>query len=276
MKTKFLILTALLGSAFAFASCDDDHNYQPSGAVTAAFKAKYPNARRVEWESKAGYEKAECYIGSYESEVWFDRQGTWIMTETDIPYALLPQAVKTTHEAGQYGTWRVDDVDKIERYDTANMYVVEVERGETEVELHYTDDGALVKEIMDNDGNNQHFPSIIPEVLKNLVQELYPGAVILEVDSEGPATEIDILHDGNHKEVLVDAGNRWIRTEWEIRTNEVPEVVMTALRASAYASYRIDDVNVIENVDGRFYEFELEQGDREVTVMFSADGTQIS
>lgn len=276
MKTKFLILTALLGSAFAFVSCDDDHNYQPSGAVTAAFKAKYPNARRVEWESKAGYEKAECYIGSYESEVWFDRQGTWIMTETDIPYALLPQAVKTTHEAGQYGTWRVDDVDKIERYDTANMYVVEVERGETEVELHYTDDGALVKEIMDSDGNNQHFPSIIPEVLKSLVQELYPGAVILEMDSEGPATEIDILHDGNHKEVLVDAGNRWIRTEWEIRTNEVPEVVMTALRASAYASYRIDDVNVIENVDGRFYEFELEQGDREVTVMFSADGTQIS
>ena len=275
MKTKYFILAALLGSAFALTSCDNDDSYQPANAVVSAFKAKYPNARRVEWESKAGYEKAECYIDSYECDVWFDRNGTWMMTETDIPYARLPQAVKTTHEAGQYATWRVDDVDKIERPDAANIYIIEVERGETDVELHYTVDGILTKEVVDTDGNNLHLPTAISQALKNLVQELYPGATILEVDNEGPATEIDILHEGIHKEVLVNAGGQWAQTEWEIRTNQVPQAVMAALQASAYADYRIDDVDIIETPDGLFYEFELEQGNQEVKVRFSADGTQI-
>lgn len=274
MKTKYFLLAALLGSAFAFTSCDDD-NYQPANAVTAAFKAKYPNARSVEWESKAGYEKAECYINSYEAEVWFDGNGTWLMTETDIPYAMVPQAVRTTHEAGPYGTWRVDDVDKIERPDAANLYVIEVEKGETDVELTYTVDGVLIKETMDTDGNNEHLPSVTPEVLKNLVQELYPGATILEIDREGPATEIDILHEGIHKEVLVDANNQWLQTEWEIRTSQVPGAVMAALSASPYAGHRIDDVHVIETATGLFYEFELEHGNNEVTVRFDADGNQI-
>lgn len=275
MKTKLFFLAALFCSALAFASCDDDHNYKPVSEVTQALKAKYPNARRVEWESKAGYEKAEFRNGSYETEAWFDRQGNWMMSETDIPYRALPQAVKTAVESGPYAGWRVDDVDKIERPDAATIYIVEVERGDTDVDLYYTEDGILVKESVDSDGNDLHFPTVIPDALKNLVQELCPGAVILEVDAEGPATEVDILHGGIHKEVLVDASNRWIQTEWEIRTSQVPQVVMTALRASAYGSYRIDDVSIIENASGLFYEFELEQGNQEVKVRFSADGTQV-
>lgn len=275
MKTKYFLPAVLLGSSLAFTSCDDDDNYQPANTVVAAFKVKYPNARDVEWESKAGYEKAECYIDSYESEVWFDRNGTWVMTETDIPYARLPQAVKITHEAGPYATWHVDDVDKIERPDVINIYIIEVEKGETDIELHYAMDGTFIKEIVDTGGNNEHLPTVTPEALKTLVQELCPGAVILEIDSDGPATEIDVLHNGIHKEVLVKANGQWAQTEWEIGVNQVPEVVMTALSASAYAAYHIDDVHIIENADGQFYEFELEQGNSEVTIVFNVDGLVI-
>ena len=46
-------------------------------------------------ENEAGYVKAEFYTGSYEAEAWFDPQGNWMLTETDLPYNALPQTVKT-------------------------------------------------------------------------------------------------------------------------------------------------------------------------------------
>ena len=37
------------------------------------------------------------------------------MTETDIPFSLLPDAVKAAFQQSQYSEWIVDDVDMIER-----------------------------------------------------------------------------------------------------------------------------------------------------------------
>lgn len=166
-----MIGTALLCATFVFTSCDnDDDRYLPESAVLQAFSAKYPNAKRTEWESKYGYKKAEFHIGS---------------------------------------------------------------------------------------------------------QTLYPGAVILEVETEHTGTEVDILHGGIHKEVLLDTANQWILTEWEIRQAQVPEAVMAALRASDYASFRIDDIHVIETPQGLFYEFELERGGQETKVRFTQDGTLV-
>lgn len=276
MKTKAMIGTALLCATFVFTSCDnDDDRYLPESAVLQAFSAKYPNAKRTEWESKYGYKKAEFHIGSQELEAWFDAQGNWLLTETDISYNALPQAVKDAFKAGQYAAWKVDDVDMLERPDAPTVYVIEVEKGGQEVELHYTADGILVKEILDNDHDNEHRPAVTPDAVRLLIQTLYPGAVILEVETEHTGTEVDILHGGIHKEVLLDTANQWILTEWEIRQAQVPEAVMAALRASDYASFRIDDIHVIETPQGLFYEFELERGGQETKVRFTQDGTLV-
>ena len=37
------------------------------------------------------------------------------MTETDIPYNALPQAVKMSFENSEYASWKRDDIDKLER-----------------------------------------------------------------------------------------------------------------------------------------------------------------
>lgn len=275
MKSKVFFLVALLCSAFVFTSCDSDDNdkYMPENAVITAFNLKYPDAQRTSWESKGGYEKAEFYIGSYETEAWFDRIGNWVMTETDIPYSDLPQAVKTCFEASQYVNWEVDDVDKIERFDAATIYIIEVEKGETDIDLYYAEDGTFIKETTDVD--DEHIPSIIPDALKKAVLELYPGATILEIDTEINGIEVDILHENIHKEVWFDTNNLWVHTKWDIMESQVPEIIMSAFHASAYASYHIDDIDVIEKADGLFYEFELEQGEQEVKVVFRQDGTMV-
>jgi hypothetical protein len=54
------------------------------------------------------------------------------------------------------------------------------------------------------------------------------------------------------------------------------DIVMTAFKASAYASYRIDDIHVIQKAEGLSYEFELEQGDRDITILFNEEGILVS
>lgn len=116
MKTKAFIMATLVCSSFVFMSCDDDDDkFTPESIVTKAFDTKYPDAQRVSWENEAGYVKAEFYTGSYEAEAWFDPQGNWMLTETDLPYKALPQTVKNSFEASLYAKWKIDDVDMLER-----------------------------------------------------------------------------------------------------------------------------------------------------------------
>lgn len=146
MKVKAFMMAALVCCSFVSMSCDDnDDRFTPESIVTKAFEAKYPDAKRVSWEYEAGHVKAEFYLGAYEAEAWFDPQGNWMLTETDLPYSALPQAVKSSFEASRYATWKVDDVDKLERPDAETVYVLDVEKDDVDVDLQYTETGTLIK-----------------------------------------------------------------------------------------------------------------------------------
>ena len=126
IKNVFL-LAAL--SLCLFQSCDNDDNEPVPGYVSAetkaAFDEKYPAAKDVEWETRNDYLIVDFKQDKVEKEAWFDNSGTWYMTETDIPFAQLPDAVKTAFQQGEYSTWKVDDVDMIERRDVETVYVIE-------------------------------------------------------------------------------------------------------------------------------------------------------
>lgn len=277
MKAKVFIMSALVFGALSLASCEqiDNYKYTPGSAVTKAFEDKYPGAEPTSWENKAGLDKVEFMNGPYEADAWFDKDGNWVMTETDIPYNALPQAVKDSFEASQYADWKVDDVDMIERPDAETMYILEVEKGEMEVDLHYMADGILIKEVIDNDHNNnddEHIPSVTPDSIIDMIMEMYPGAKILEVETEKNRTEVEILHENIVKEVLFDLNNNWLHSEWEITLDQVPEAVINALKASEYAAYEIDEITVLHKAEGLFYEVELEQGRNEVKIVFNEAG----
>ena len=163
IKNVFL-LAAL--SLCLFQSCDNDDNEPVPGYVSAetkaAFDEKYPAAKDVEWETRNDYLIVDFKQDKVEKEAWFDNSGTWYMTETDIPFAQLPDAVKTAFQQGEYSTWKVDDVDMIERRDVETVYVIETEQGNSEVDLYYSPDGILVKTVLDaggNDGYEDFIPS---------------------------------------------------------------------------------------------------------------------
>lgn len=271
MKTSWIFLLGML--AFGGMSCnDDDDGYKPEDAVTRAFEQKYPEANRVEWKSKETYKVVEFYEEGVEKEAWFDKDGNWYMTESDIPFEALPVAVKQAFKASDYAQWKVDDVDKLERSGMENVYVIEVEQGKQEYDLYYAEEGSLLKTVADSE-NNEHRPEPqMNQKVKDYLEIHYAGARMLDYDVERQGIEVDIYHDGKHKEVKFDSEGNWISTDWEVLKKDVPAVVMNAVQ-TRYADYRIDDVDFVERAAGvSVYLFELEKGEAEIHVMVDEAG----
>ena len=140
-KTLFL-LTALL--TMSFASCENEANWDiVPQSVRTAFLEKYPNAKRIEWENKGNYKVVDFVYNKMEAEAWFEYDGTWYMTETDVPYKKLPQAVKNAFQASGHAKWRIDDIDMIEKIGEETIYIIEVESINKDVDLHYNEHGEL-------------------------------------------------------------------------------------------------------------------------------------
>lgn len=275
MKTKLFTLWAIVCSIFILISCDNDDNYTPNEAVTSAFKSKYPMAKNLTWETKAGYNVADFHNDSYEAEAWFNEEGQWFMTETDIPFTALPQAVKDSFNISIYKEWKIDDVDKIERSNTGVLYIIEVEQGQNEMDLRYAENGVLISAVADDNNEESYQPFTIPAEVTAFVNEKYPDAVIMEFEREKNHLEIDILDGRKAKEIMLSKDYTWISTEWEIRSNKLPDIIKQSIHAS-YADYKIDDeADIIDTPTGLFYEVELEKGDAEIKVKFSSDGKEI-
>lgn len=272
MKIK---LFAFLFTAIAvgFVSCgDDDDNFLPDDQVANLFASKYPDAKSVSWESKLDYKVADFIDGDKEAEAWFDSQGQWVMTETDVLFNELPTPVQEHFVLSQYANWKIDDVDMIERYNAETIYVIEVEKGEADIDLYYTADGTLIKEKADGGDDDFHKPLVIKEALVSFIEEKYPGAKILEFDEEKNGVEVDIIHNNISKDVYFDATGAWVRTAWDIRRNEVPAAVMDRINTD-YSGYEIDDIELHETPSGLLYKFELESGETDIEVYVTIDGT---
>ena len=147
MKNLFNVLFFALISLNVLTGCDDDDNpVRVSESLKNTFYAQFPNATRVEWEMKRGYCVAEFW-DSAEMETWYNSNGSWCMTETDLGRSVnqLPKAVQEAFQASEYNQWKVDDLDKYERPDMT-FYKVEVESaGKRDRNLFYAEDGILLK-----------------------------------------------------------------------------------------------------------------------------------
>lgn len=275
---KTILLLAVAG-ALALQSCENNKKgVNVNAEVKEAFTAKYPGAKDVRWNTRNTYSIAEFKDNGTNASAWFDGAGTWYMTETDIPYVALPQTVQTAFKASDYGVWRVDDVDMIEREGAETVYVIEVEQGASEADLYYTPDGVLVKTLFDTDNDDDYedfIPTQLPEGMQTYLDSRYPGWQMIEVDREQGRTEVEIVQERTAREVVFDAAGQWVSTTSDIRRSEVPQAVLQAIAASSYSGYEIDDIELVETPAGTWYVIELEDeiNDREVRLRIDAGGT---
>lgn len=289
MKLKMYFALLAMGMIGLQSCSNDDDDDLPSSqvpeAIRNAFDSSFSNTANLSWEtktvSKGQYYKAEFNNKSdngYKTEAWYTADGTWYMTETEMPYNAIPQAVKTSFESSEYASWKRDnEVDRIERNAVKEIiYIIEVESPQdVDMDLHYSADGILVKAVNDDgDGDNESLlpdtPSEMVTTATEFIQKNYPNARIIEIEAEHGVIEIDIIHDNRSKEVLLSTTYEWISTSWDVYT--LPAKVTEAINASQYNGYVVDDAEYFETPDGNYYLVELEQGKNEVKIKITEDG----
>lgn len=274
MKNLILNATLFLTLGFFAISCSDDDDFSlDNSSVKSAFSSMYPDATATEWEMKFTYYVAEFKLNSFESEAWFDSDASWLLTETDLNYAALSDSIVAAFEASDYASWKVDDIDKLERPDASTVYILEAESGNTEIDLYFSEDGTLLKSEEDVN-NTDRIPAVLSDQILNTLHTQYPSATIADIEPEENNTlEILINDGGTYREVYFDTSGAWFYTTTEIKRSEVPSDILAALSNSEYASYSIDDVDILETADGKYYLFELESGNTDVYVKISQEGT---
>lgn len=290
MKKKWMLLLVAAIGLITFSSCsDDDNDGAPEGThlvskeVQSAFNTKYPQARDVEWKLKGNYAVVDFDWNGSGHSAWFDpASASWYMTETDIRYDDLPQPVKAAHEAGEYATWKRDDVDMLVREGMETLYVIEVENGNTDIDLFYSPSGVLVKSVVDTDQDSDYddyLPQPEAQTIIQLVKQMYPDARIVEIDREkNGVTEVEILDGMTCCELYFDKENVWLRTVWEVPLAELLAPVKEAVKLK-YQDYVIDDADYVQTPSGNWYELDLEneRTDHEIdNVKITADGTWIN
>lgn len=276
MNSKILLLASSLLSISLWSCSDDDDNnnakYIPE-PVKIALTQKYPDAKKVEWETKREYHVAEFYQGKNEVSAWFDGAGVWVMSQTDLQFVALPIAIQNDFKAGVYKSWVVDDVDMLERKDFDVVYILEAEQAKEEVDLYYSAKGILIKAIKDKDnqgGNN--IPQTIDPAIAEFIAKNYEGARILEIEREHQIVEVDIIHENKALEVVFDLNNNWLHTSQEIQINKLPLAVAQVVNLPQYTGYLIDEAHFIETKDVSYYLLELEKGDTETHLKVDEQG----
>lgn len=270
----------LLMSALCMIACnDDDNGFDPNEAIKKTFQLKYPTATELSWEQKSAYVVADFRVDHLESSAWFEQIGTWHMTVTELERKeLLPETVSNVFNSGEYGTWHVDDIDRVERANKETLYVIEVEKDKQELDLYYSENGILIKTIEDNGSNDyeNYLLENLPESIIDFINTRYSGARIIDIETEHNRLEIDILHNNRGKEIQFNNMDyAWILTKYDVAVSEISAAVMTTLNNSEYASYRIDDVEFYETPDASYYRFELESGSTEVVLKIDTEGNVI-
>ena len=264
MKTldflKWTMVCAL--GVFVTASCsddDDDDRVDVPSQVQAAFDQKYAGAGRVEWDMEhGGYFVAEFRQGGKDHDAWFTSAGEWVMTEVDHGRNIqdLPQAVQSGYDATAYALqdWRIDDIDEIQRPAYETIYIIEVEKGgQSDCDLYFDLNGTLFREVQGG-GGGSHDGMIgtgLPAEIQQFVDTKYPGATVVDFDSERGGYELDIRHDGLSKDILFDSSYNWIQTSTDLSRN-VPADIRSAVEA-AYPGRRIDDCDYVETAQGETY-----------------------
>ena len=277
MNTKYLFLLAAAGSLW-FQSCDkDDYDSDPKNdLVQQSFLTRYANAERVDWDRSGSYYVADFRYQNSERSAWFDAQGNWWMTETDLTLMTLPDAVRQAFLNSAYASWRVEEVNLYERPDTENIYVIELEQGKQEAELIYTIDGMLVNTLANSGKNPDHFLlQTLPTAVQTFIDSQYPGAKIVDTEQEMGRYEVDIRHDNQIKELFFNSDWSWIRTQWDIRPSLLPDSVLAALTQQVGNSYRIDDVDYVTTPTAIWYQIEIERFNGDLQLKITPEGQLI-
>lgn len=280
MKKNLWLAAALCCGLFGLSSCNENtaETVTVPKHIEDQFYMKYPEAKNVQWSSKNGYAIASFYQENDsitdKCSAWFAQSdGLWDMTEYDIPYAYLPEAVRVAFESSKYAAspWVADrDVEILERAGIETLYIISVENQNSSVEMdfYYSADGILLKEVFDDKDEGGHAEDFLPQTpatsIKEWIDQKFPGARIVDIETENGGTEVELVYEGSAYEILFSREQNWMYSKQEIPESQysrLPDKVVSALSTlEGFTDWTVlDDVDYYQTASsGNFYCIEME------------------
>ena len=108
----------------------------------------------------------------------------------------------------------------------------------------------------------------------SFVKKRYPDARVLDRDWDDGFIEVKMAHRGKEKIAIFNHGEKWLRTMWEIRREQLPRAVINTLRHNGFVYEEIDDNDnkALENGRGLFYIVQADRNDRSYVLVISERG----
>lgn len=125
--------------------------------VANAFKKVYPEITNVDWSTDKEYFVATFTKDQYETKLWFDSKGNWVMEQIDWGYlSEAPASIFNAFAASEYSSNEVQDVVAIQYPQKNNLIalLVAMPNEENGYMLFYNENGELIDaDVVDNTNN---------------------------------------------------------------------------------------------------------------------------
>lgn len=131
--------------------------------IQTAFQKMYPKATNVEWTEMGGFYTAEFVMDNQEIDVWFNNNHQWVMTDTDVEsLEKIPTPVAEAFMNSEMATMRLKDVriGTFPKHPTVVLIEVEGYNSDTEVQLIYSTDGKLLKNLNVSELGGEIYPGL--------------------------------------------------------------------------------------------------------------------
>ena len=115
--------------------------------VQDSLKVLYPSIQIVGWTTDQDYYVAGFQYQGFNTKVWFNKKGHWVMRQTDWQVMdQVPDAIYHTFTFGPYSTDEILDVTYVEFPQQKAQVVIHlgIDNAETEYQLFYLMDGKLI------------------------------------------------------------------------------------------------------------------------------------
>ena len=135
MKRKMILSACILALTMTGAFAQHMPQSQVPAVVVNSFQQKFPKAKGVDWELKAGLYEAEFETGLFgtDHEVWIQNNGRIVRHKEEIAKNDLPKGVIAKVKKDFPG-YRIEDVKKIAEEQKVT-YAFEVKNGADEWKL---------------------------------------------------------------------------------------------------------------------------------------------
>lgn len=154
---KNLTLISVLAVTLSLQSCaQESESKNVPEKVLTAFKTKFPDAKKVNWEMENDSEwEAEFKLNGKEYSANFSAEGEWLETEYEIKESDIPSNILAVLDKN-FSDYEIEELEIAETA-SGNSYEMEIEIGEDGFEVTIDAKGNLTKkkESKENDEDNE-------------------------------------------------------------------------------------------------------------------------